>query len=116
MARAREPLEPRLLRSIDKQGDGLICHRCDRPLCINPSHLFIGSPRDNTQDMIRKGRRATVRGCDHPNTKIPPDERQNIKRLRGEGRSLKEIATAYGVSFQLISDICNGRRNYASGN
>ena len=25
-------------------------------LCVNPSHLVLGTPKDNTQDMVRKGR------------------------------------------------------------
>lgn len=34
----------------------IICHKCDVPPCCNPDHLFQGTPKDNTQDMIKKGR------------------------------------------------------------
>lgn len=33
-----------------------VLHKCDVRLCVNPSHLFIGTPKDNTWDMINKGR------------------------------------------------------------
>lgn len=38
-------------------ADGLhVLHSCDTPLCINPSHLWLGTNGDNIQDGIRKGR------------------------------------------------------------
>ena len=33
-----------------------VCHHCDNPICFRKEHLFIGTAKENNQDMIRKGR------------------------------------------------------------
>jgi len=54
-------------------ADGLwVLHKCDTPRCVRPDHLFLGTPKDNIADAVRKGRMASVRNGRH-NSIVRPD-------------------------------------------
>lgn len=94
--------------------DGLcVLHHCDNPPCVNVRHLWLGTNRDNLNDMRAKGRWARthpLNGTLNHNAKLHPEAIREIRRQHGEvGDSLSAIARCYGVALQTISRIINGR-------
>ena len=84
----------------------LVCHRCDNPSCVNPDHLFLGTPKDNVRDCVSKGRRAPQCGEKNYNSKLTEPE---VTRIRSEyksgGVTLQELADKYGVNYPAIHKI-----------
>lgn len=86
-----------------------VCHVCDTPSCINPDHLFLGTPWDNMQDKVRKGRHLTLEGEKNPAAKLSEKRVTEIRNLLSIGRSVTSIARQFGVCHQLVSQIRQGR-------
>lgn len=91
--------------------DGIfVCHRCDNPPCINPLHLFLGTPNDNMNDMFTKGRNADLRGHRNGGAKLTADDVIEIRRRRANGELLRTIAADFGISESTASQIFNRLR------
>ena len=89
--------------------DGLLLHKCDTPLCVNPHHLSVGSHQDNVDDMFRKGRENKAFGFALPHTKLTEEQVLNI---RSSSENQYKLAEKYGVGQGTISRIKSGIRRY----
>jgi HNH endonuclease len=89
-------------------GDFDVCHRCDNPKCVRPSHLFLGTAKDNAADMMAKGRWGGVMGEKHHSAKLTFDDVSHIRTLAGLA-SQRELARAFGVSRVTIKYVLDNR-------
>lgn len=87
-----------------------VCHTCDTPACVNPAHLFLGTPADNTADKVQKGRAkgGCPPGSGHHRAKLHESDIPAI-RAKKSHMSLNALAREYGVSKRAIHFIVHGR-------
>ena len=93
-----------------------VCHHCDNPLCVRPSHLFLGTQQDNVDDMISKGRQVHNSpgvGEDHPRSRYTSEQVREIRRLRADGVRSADLANRFDTNDAHIRQIVTGR-SYAN--
>ena len=84
----------------------LVCHTCDVPACVNPKHLFIGTPKDNSQDMVDKNRQTS--GSLNPQAKLSESHIIEIREKYENGLASQPfLANEYGVDVSSINKIVN---------
>lgn len=75
-----------------------VAHTCDCPPCCNPEHLWLATPKENTEDCIEKGRwgiqETTWKGA----------RLEKLKMLRQQGFGYKLIGREFGLCSRTIAD------------
>src|SRR5258708_3055626 len=85
-----------------------VLHECDNPLCVCPEHLFLGTKKDNSDDMIKKGRDRKVpcRGESNGMAKLTAAD---VADIRSSAEGSVALGQKYGVSYKHIWQIRKGR-------
>lgn len=80
-----------------------VCHSCDNRKCVNPAHLFLGTPQDNVDDMHAKGRRLYTK-------RLSESEMAAVIAQCMAGMPQRSVAAKFGISQTLVSMALSGKR------
>lgn len=83
----------------------VVMHSCDRKLCVNPDHLVVGTPRQNTQDAAAKG--LMPRGERNGNSRYTEDFVRDLRKQAARGISGYRLSKQLGIDRSVIDRIIN---------
>jgi predicted XRE-type DNA-binding protein len=89
--------------------DLLVLHKCNIPLCCNPSHLYLGTAQNNANDRDSQNRLLHNSKEQHPMHKLTQEEVNQIKLLCAAAIPQRQIAKQFNVTQAAISAINRGR-------
>jgi hypothetical protein len=86
----------------------LVLHDCDNPKCVNPSHLFLGTDKDNFQDAINKNHHVNCTFKISPNRNLNDNEVRRLKYLYSLGWTYNQLAREFKINSGTVWSIING--------
>lgn len=93
-------------------SDFCVNHRCDRAICCNPAHLYLGTRADNMIDRFAKTP-ADERTRTGRNRILTDEQIEVLWQMRRADKSLKECAEKFGVHIATICRYITARRKVA---
>jgi len=72
-------------------------HTCDNPVCCNPSHLWLGTQRQNMIDMAKKGRTRKNR--------VTLSMERDVREMWRQGQTIASISRGFGLSIKTVQSI-----------
>jgi len=84
-----------------------VLHVCDNPNCVNPDHLFLGTRKDNAEDMISKNRQPNLKGEHSGHSKLTETDIMFIRNYPRYKGYQKDLARKFNISHQHVSAIIN---------
>jgi hypothetical protein len=85
-----------------------VLHKCNNPSCVNPAHLYLGTPQDNMNDMVKANRSCDNHGENNPNSKLTEKQVIEIIELLKTNISQVKIAQIFSVSKYIVNEIKTG--------
>jgi hypothetical protein len=104
-----------------------VCHRCNNGLCVNPSHLYLGTAAENSRDAKRDGlflsgvnspafkryagrvheveppTRLSISGTNNIRARLNEDQVREIRRLVDGGHATRtDVARQFGIGRSTV--------------
>lgn len=89
----------------DVSSDLEVCHTCDNRACVNPAHLWLGTPKENAADKMAKGRHVAFKGELNPIAKLTESE---VRIIRSSATPHRTIAREFGIDEARVRQIRKG--------